>query len=527
MASYQAMVHPGGAPCGANGENSLLLYNGNFFRFDGKKHYNWVWIKNGIIRDAGYQAWDSTHLLESEQTIDLKGNLVLPGFCDCHVHCVPSALDRTKVNLNGSANFAEIGTRLREWLEEHPQSSMVRACLLEVSDLEEKRLPNRRVIDQYVRDLPCWIESRDFHCTILNTKALHVAGVPFLMDGVELDDSQRPTGIFRGKANAFLRRKMADSYQWDEKEQAVTALCGRLLKRGVTSIHAMEGGEGFSESDAEFLAQCGPRLPVDIAIYFGTMDPQRVKSLGLSRIGDIFLDGSFASGNAALSGNYSDRPENGTLNYSQEELNAFLLGCYQAGLDTSLHAVGGRAMEQALLAHEYAQSKTGIYSLRHRIEHAELTTHDQRKRAAALGLTFSMQPAFEYYYGGSHGMYAERLGERWRETNPFREIRNAGIRICGGSDSGLTPVNPMGGIGAAVNHPVAASSLTVEEALSMFTRDAAWAVREEKLKGEIEIGRLADLVVTDRNIFRTNPKNIMTAEIIMTVKSGNILYQDF
>ena len=85
----------------------------------------------------------------------------------------------------------------------------------------------------------------------------------------------------------------------------------------------------------------------------------------------------------------------------------------------------------------------------------------------------------------------------------------------------------MGGIGAAVNHPVAASSLTVEEALSMFTRDAAWAVREEKLKGEIEIGRLADLVVTDRNIFRTNPKNIMTAEIIMTVKSGNILYQDF
>ena len=152
MASYQAMVHPGGAPCGANGENSLLLYNGNFFRFDGKKHYNWVWIKNGIIRDAGYQAWDSTHLLESEQTIDLKGNLVLPGFCDCHVHCVPSALDRTKVNLNGSANFAEIGTRLREWLEEHPQSSMVRACLLEVSDLEEKRLPNRRVIDQYVRE---------------------------------------------------------------------------------------------------------------------------------------------------------------------------------------------------------------------------------------------------------------------------------------------------------------------------------------------------------------------------------------
>ena len=180
-------------------------------------------------------------------------------------------------------------------------------------------------------------------------------------------------------------------------------------------------------------------------------------------------------------------------------------------------------MEQALIAHEYARQKTGNVYLRHRIEHAELTTELQRKRAAALGLTFSMQPAFEYYYGGSHSMYAERLGERWRQTNPFREIRNAGIRICGGSDSGLTPVNPLVGIYAAVNPPVDENRLTIEEALSMFTRDAAWAVREEDYKGEIEIGKIADLTVTDRNIFLTNPKNIITAAIIMTIKSGSVL----
>ena len=506
--------------------HSLLLYNGNFFRFDGKKHYTWVWIKDGMIQDAGYRNWDPAYVREAEEAIDLKGNLVIPGFSDSHVHFVPSAVDRMKVNLNGSRNFEEIGQRLKDWVEQHPQRNTVHACCLEVSDLEEKRPPDRSVIDYYLRDYSVVIESRDFHYTVLNTRALHGSKVPFTMEGVELDEDQRPTGIFRGKANAFLRRKTADSYAWEEKERAVYELSGRLLKKGVTSIHAMEGGYGFPESDAEFLAACGPKLPLDITIYFGTTSTEKVKRLGLSRIGDLFLDGSFASSNAALLGDYKDHPGSGTLNYSQEELNAFLLKCYLADLDTSLHAVGNRAMEQALTAHEYARQKTGNSYLRHRIEHAELTTELQRKRAAALGLTFSMQPAFKYYYGGSHSMYAERLGDLWKQTNPFREIRNAGIRICGGSDSGLTPVNPLVGIYAAVNPHVDENRLTIEEALSMFTRDAAWAVREEDYKGEIEIGKIADLAVTDRNIFLTNPKNIITAEIIMTIKSGSVLYHD-
>lgn len=506
--------------------NSILLYNGNFFRFDGKKNYSWLWIRDGLIWDAGYNEWETRYMKEAEEAIDLKKNLVLPGLCDCHVHFVPSALDRMKVDLNGSHNFEEIGARLREWIEDHPQEQVIPAFRLECSDLKEKKLPDRQAIDSFVRDYAVWIESRDFQCTILNTRALHIAAIPWTMEGVELDGDMRPTGRFWGKANTFLRRKLENNYNDQDKERAVLSLAKRILKKGVTSIHAMEGGEGFLEEDVQFLSACSAKLPLDICIYFGTMKPEQVLDLGLSHIGDIFLDGSFTSGNAAILEDYRDRTNNGTLNYSQGELNQFLLNCYQAGLDTSLHAVGSRAMEQALEAHEYARNKTGIHDLRHRIEHAELTTEDQRKRAASLGLIFSMQPSFEYFYGGSRGMYAERLGELWRQTNPFRDIRNAGIRICGGSDSGLTPINPIGGIHAAVNHPVDASRLTIEEALSMFTRDAAWTVREEAWKGELEIGRIADLAVLDRNIFRTNPKNIITAEVIMTMKSGTVLYQD-
>ena len=507
-------------------DRTVLLYNGNFFRFGGRKHYAWLWVKNGFIQDAGYEEWDARYLREAEETVDLKGNLVLPGLCDCHVHLVPSALDQMKVDLNGSQDFEELGARLRERMEARPQEKIVPACRLECSDLREKRLPDRQVLDGFVRDYAVWIESRDFQCTVLNTKALHSAGIPWTMEGVELDESMRPTGIFRGKANTLLRRKLAGSCNAQDKERAVLDLSKRLLKKGVTSLHVMEGGEGFPEEDVPFLSACSPKLPLDICIYFGTMKPEKVAELGLSRIGDIFLDGSFASANAATWENYHDRPGNGTLNYSQEEVNRFLVRCYRAGLDTSLHTVGSRAVEQALTAHEYARRETGVYDLRHRLEHAELTTETQRKRAAAIGLAFSMQPAFEYFYGGSRGMYAERLGERWRTTNPFRDIRNAGVRICGGSDSGLTPVNPIGGIHAAVNHPVDASRLSIEEALSMFTREAAWMVREEGWKGELEIGRIADLAVVDRNIFRTNPKNIITTEVILTMKSGAVLYQN-
>ena len=239
---------------------SILLYNGNFFRFDGKKNYTWMWIQEGMIRDAGYRDCDAGYLAMAEEAVDLKGSLVLPGFYDCHVHVVPTALDRMKLDLNGSRNFEEMGTRLREWAERYPRQSTVYACRLEISDLEEKCLPNRQVIDQFLRDYDVWIECRDFHCTILNTKALHSINIPWTIEGVEVDEFMRPTGIFRGKANALLRQKIGNSYNIQDKERAVLDLSKQLLKKGVTSIHAMEGGEGFPEQDVKLLLSCIPRL---------------------------------------------------------------------------------------------------------------------------------------------------------------------------------------------------------------------------------------------------------------------------
>lgn len=507
--------------------DSLLLYNGIFFRFDGEESYQWLWIQKGVIQDAGFDRGYEAYVNQAGEALDLKGNLVLPGFCDCRVHFIQTALKNAEIDLNGARSYEEVGWRIHRWLDKHPRSGLVRAYGLEVSDLREKTLPDRKVIDNIVRDYPVWISSRDYHRSMLNTRALHYLNVPLAVEGVELDENQLPTGILRGTVNALIRSRIFRSYSDEEKNRAVEALSQRIIRRGVTSVHAMEGGYGFAESDAQFLNTCGEGLPIDISLYYGTMDIYKVKNMRLPRIGgEIFIDGSFASSNAALFENYSDSDGRGELNYSQEEINAFLVECYRSKIQTALHAVGGRAIEQVLRAHQYAQDVTGIRGLRHRVEHAELSTGEQRKQAAQLQLIFSMQPACEYFYGGSGGMYESRLGQRSERTNQLRQVIDSGIVICGGSDSDLTPINPIGGIHAAVNHPQAESAISIEEAVRMFTLNGAYATGEEHKKGSIELGKMADLAVLDQDIFQMNPRDIMSTQVVATIKHGAILYNN-
>ncbi len=506
--------------------DSLLLYNGTFYRFGTEPAYRWLWVRGGIICDAGFGSGYYKYRAQAGESLDLKGNLALPGFCDCRVHMVQTALKNREVDLHGADSFEEVGRRIRSWMQAHPRAGLVRAYGLEVSDLKEKRLPDRRAIDRMVRECPVWISSRDFHRSMLNTKALYELNVPLAVNGVETDGEQHPTGILQGTANALVRSRIFRECSDEDKSRALEQLAQDMIRKGITSVHAMEGGWGFAESDARLLWACAPGLPVDVSLYFGTMQPLQAKEMGLARIGgDIFVDGSFASRNAALAEPYSDSDHSGQLNYAQEELNAFLLQCYRFGLRTALHAVGERAMEQVLAAHQYAREATGIFGMRHRVEHAELCTTDQMRRAKALGLIFSMQPACEILYGGRDGMYAARLGARAQRTNPLRKIIDSGITICGGSDSDLTPLDPIGGIYAAVCHPQPESAVSVEEAVRMFTLNGAYAEEEEGKKGQLEVGMRADIAVLDRNIFQIAAADIAGARTVATVKDGAVLFE--
>jgi len=200
------------------------------------------------------------------------------------------------------------------------------------------------------------------------------------------------------------------------------------------------------------------------------------------------------------------------------------LECYVKKLQLALYTIGDRAIEQALVAHEYALDKTGNTGLRHRLEHVELPTLDQIRRAKKLGLVFSMSPTYEYIWGGPGKLYHERLGENYKRTNPFDQIIGEGVVICGGSDCDVTPADPLLGIHAAVNHPVEAHRVPVYEALKMFTCNGAYGIFEEDKKGTLEVGKLADIVILDSDILATAKEKIKDIKVMATIKSGRILH---
>ncbi len=509
-------------------EHDLLMYNGNFIRFENNKNYSWILIKGGIIVDAGFGNEFNKYKDDCLNQFDVNKNTVLPGFYDCHVHFIQTALHMENLDLNGTTNYSDIEGRIIEWISKHPHSKFINCYGLEINDLIEEKFPTRKLLDKISKEHLIVINSRDFHNSVINSKAIHVLKAPLNIEGVERDEQGNPNGIFNGMANALIRKKILGSYQTQDKIKAIKNLANNIIKKGVTSIHAVEGGLDFFDKDAELLNSYKEEIPIDILLYYSTTDLSRIKKNNLIRVGgDILIDGSFTSMSAAISFNYKNSNSNGNLYFSQEDINEFVLECYKSNLDTSFHAVGDRAVDQVLNAHTFAQTVLPNNKLRHRIEHAEITSPEQKHRAKELGIIFSMQPAYEYFCGGENNMYEKRLGSHYNETNELRKIIDEGIVICGGSDSDLTPIDPIIGIHAAVNHPIQENSISVEEAVKMFTINAAYAVREENKKGSIEIGKIADLVILDKNIFSINSKSIITTHVIGTIKNGKILYKNF
>lgn len=213
----------------------------------------------------------------------------------------------------------------------------------------------------------------------------------------------------------------------------------------------------------------------------------------------------------------------GELTYSQETMDRFILEANRAGLQIAVHCESERSIEQVLWAMEKALRDFPRTDHRHRIEHLELPTFNQLERMAKAGIMTGMQPAFIPAFIGRENMemYEALLGrERLRRVHPYRTILDHGIPICGGSDSPVTPYDPLAGIQAAVNHPSADERVTLYEAIEMFTATAAWSAFEEKEKGTIEAGKLADLVILRDDPFAVDAEKISDIKIEQVFVGG-------
>ncbi|RGY66004.1 amidohydrolase [Fusobacterium ulcerans] len=509
---------------------SLLLYNGTIYSMENEV-YNWVAVKDGKIYKTGCNNEYKSLLKLSKKSIDLKGRIVLPGFYDCHVHLVQTGINILfGVDLSEASTIDEVLELIKNKADTLKEGELVQGVRFNISNIKENRYPTRKELDNIAPNNPVWINSIEYHTSVINSMALLQLNLPYDIEGMPRDERNLPLGILSGKAGAFVKNRISQKIDDKMREKAVEKALYTASCNGVTTIHAMEGGYSFNNRDAEFILKNKDKFEQDILLFFQTIDITKAYTNDLKRLGgDIFIDGSFASKTAAISKPYKREKNNfGKLYYNQHELNAFAEEAVKNDIQIAFHAIGDRAIEQALNAIELAQKKKNRRSFRNRIEHFELATDAQIKKAKKLNIILSMQPIFETIFGQKDGLYEKRLIKSYSDnSNRFKKIIDEGILIIGGSDSDVCAINPILGIYSAVNHPKEKSSVSVLEAVNMFTVNAAYASFEENEKGSIKNGKRADMVIIDKNIFQMDKKNIKDAKVEMTIKDGNIIYENF
>ena len=456
---------------------------------------------------------------ETTQTIELSGKAVLPGFIDAHTHFLQIGLKEIglRSDLSGLSR-TETLARLAEALHQRGKGEWVVGQGWDESTWQERRYLSRDDLDRIAPNTPLIAVRVDGHLLSANSCALEQ--IPPNVDQKLVDFS---SGILHEEAAfTFLRTVRPDPETQKEALHAAAATAHRL---GITSVHTMLPPERVRLYMRE---RQKLRLRVALCPEISCLDT--LETLGIeSGFGDewlrlggvkLFADGSIGAGNAALDKPYDDFGECGELNYTDEELIAFVRRCEQAGLQTVIHAIGDRAIEQVLNAH----SAVGTSSeLRHRIEHFELPTTAQIERAKDLGLHVSMQPNFVGNWSGEGKMYIDRLGRK-RDLNidPHRLVLDADLPLAFGSD--CMPMSPLFGLCWAVNAPHPNQRVSVEEAITCYTKMGATFSFEEAQKGTLDTWMLADLVILDQDP-RQVPENLADLQVDMTFVGGKLVYE--
>lgn len=456
--------------------------------------------------------------------VDLGGRCVVPGFVDSHIHFFQTGLDLLFVDLSAATSLDELAARLLAGAR--GKRSWVFAHSFEEENLADATRLTRKELDRLFPYRPVWVNRVDYHSAVVNTAALRRLEIPPGTPGLLVEEGQ-PNGILRAQAYLFAKTRVSRMYPIEVKERAVKAAAQACVSKGITAVHALEGGKLFGDEGVQTVLKKIDGLPLDITLFLQEMNTFFCTKLGFEHLGGcILIDGSIGSYTAALHEDYEGQPgARGVLYERPRYLAAFIEEAHAAGAQLAFHAIGPRAIEQVLSAYERAFHRKPRFDHRHRIEHFELASDDQIERCAEIGVVAAMQPTFEHLWGGPNGMYASRLGERWRHTNRLRTIAGHGVVIAGGSDANVTPPDPLLGIHAAVNHPNPDERLDVERALRMMTLDAAYAAKNEGRHGSIQPGKEASFAVLDEDLLETPAPRLREIGVEETWSLGRRVFQ--
>lgn len=481
--------------------------------------------------------------------VNLHGRSLTPGFIDAHHHFVGvgGAQDAIDCKAPGMQSIAALKEQVRQRAAALPAGTWIRGRGYDQSRLDEQRHPNKHDWDEVAPDHPVIFTRTCGHILSVNSKAIELSGLPLHAADpaggqYDRDDSGDINGVCYERACAPLH--LAATPSREDIESWLLAANAADLASGLTSIHDAGGLSGVPAGIAQDLI-AEDRLQVRLYAFItvNTSDHPLTGILNTGyhtgfgnerfRLGafKVITDGSSSGPTAATRDPYtSDDSTCGIAYWDQDELDDLIGRAHRAGWQCTVHAVGDKAIEQTLNAMERAQREFPRKGLRHRIDHCGITPPDLQDRIVKFGIVPAMQPAFFWEFGDG---YIRNYGRHRADVMfPAKSLLDRGVIVAGSSDSPVTDYRPLFGVEQALTRATNGgdvcgpdNKVDLETAIRMHTYNGAYASFEEHLKGSIEVGKLADLVVLPVDIRTAPTEGMRDLPIAMTVVNGQVAYE--
>jgi hypothetical protein len=554
-----ALMQAHTANSGAQPKPDAIFVHGNVYTgivmgpsFDTIQRAEAIAVRDGRVVAVGENADILKMKGPQTEVIELNGHFVMPGFNDAHLHLSAAGAERLSVNLVGAKSVDEFRERVRARVESAAAGEWITGEGWDQTLWPVKDLPSRWDLDEISTDQPIFLRRVDGHIGVANTRALKLASITLASKDpaggkIDRDLNGEPTGILRETAMGAVAAVIPKPTP-EQRRKGMEIALQELAQWGVTSAQDNSPWEDFQvyedlERDGKLTARIAEWLafddPVEVLQEHQASHPRSDRMLHTTMLKG-FMDGSLGSRTAALLAPYSDDPKNSGLpRYEQAKLTQMAKERIDAGFQMGFHAIGDRGVQMALEAFAAAEKDAaekkvraadGSRDFRLRVEHAQVTNPAQIAKFKELKVIASMQPS---HVLTDMNWAKARLGDqRAAHSYAWADFLRSGVTLAFGTDYPVEPVTPFRGLYAAVTRKsedgrreyYPNEKITMEQAIAAYTTGSAFAEFEEKDKGTLAPGMLADFVVLDRDITAVVPQKILGTKVLRTVVGGKTVY---
>jgi len=515
-----------------------------------------VAIHDGLVMYVGDDSGVERFIGSGTEVLELPGRMVLPGFQDTHAHPVSAGLELGECNLYVAENVADIERIVQDCVGANPDLPWIRGNGWALPVFPQAN-PSRELLDGLVPDRPAFFYAADGHSAWVNTRALELAGVTRGTpdpEGGRIERAPRtgePSGTLREDAMALVASKLPP-YSPEERLAAARHALHEANRFGITAITDADVGDATLEAYAELSRRGELTARVAVALSSDVDAPvekeierlkairerhQRLPRLTVNTV-KLYTDGVIEARTAALLAPYLDRPgDTGPLVYQPDDLTARVVALDREGFQVHFHAIGDRAIRVSFDAIAAARNANGGRDRRPVLAHIELFDPSDIPRFRELGAIASFQPYWAQADDYVRDLTIPALGPaRSRWLYPIQSVLNSGAVVAGGSDWSVSSLNPLDAVEVAITRrsaraPAGPAWIPEERAtlpmmLAAYTINAAYATYRERENGSLKVGKQADLIVVDRDLFSVPAQQLSESRVLLTLLDGREVWRD-